>query len=179
MKLKVIWGIPVHWLIGPQGGGDSAGFRCGRIFFLSGLGGVLAVVFVVFWWPSDYPAESDLVKVNGEISSVVDRDDIFNTWAGAMMPGGLASAYFTLEGVLGCHYSWRLDTGKVGELVSPIEHPVIRVQDVTQSIIVVRTKHHGTSRLLRQPRGLRRHRRPTTTPPSTTAAVGAENRADR
>lgn len=101
MKLKVIWGIPVHWLIGPQGGGDSAGFRCGRIFFLSGLGGVLAVVFVVFWWPSDYPAESDLVKVNGEISSVVDRDDIFNTWAGAMMPGGLTSTYFTLKGVDG------------------------------------------------------------------------------
>ena len=57
-------------------------------------------MFVVFWWPSDYPAESDLVKVSGEIASVVVRDDIFNTRAGAMMPG-LASTYFTLKGMDG------------------------------------------------------------------------------
>lgn len=69
-------------------------------FFLSGLGGVLAVVFVVFWWPSDYPAEGDLVKVSGEIATVVVRDDISNSRAGAMMPG-LTSTYFTLEGVDG------------------------------------------------------------------------------
>ncbi len=39
--------------------------------------------------------------VSGEIASVVVRDDIFNTWAGAMMPGGLTSTYFTLKGVDG------------------------------------------------------------------------------
>lgn len=81
-------------------------WRLGRFqvcpyFFLSGLGGVLAVVFVVFWWSPDYPAESDLVKVSGEIASVVVSEDIFNTGPGAMMAGGHTSTYFTLKGVDG------------------------------------------------------------------------------
>ncbi len=69
-------------------------------FFLSGFLGLLAFVFVVFWWPADYPAKSALVEISGKIAAIVVKDDISKSDAGALLPG-LTSVYFTLEGVPG------------------------------------------------------------------------------
>ncbi len=69
-------------------------------FFLAALVGALGLVLVVVWWPGGYPDEDDLVKFAGAIDSVVVRDDISDTGAGAMLPA-ITSAYFTLEGVAG------------------------------------------------------------------------------
>lgn len=69
-------------------------------YVLSLLGALAGVVLVAVWWPRGYPAESTLVKVSGEIATVIVRDDVSKTRAGAMMPG-LTSVYFTLEGVEG------------------------------------------------------------------------------
>ena len=63
------------------------------------IGGVIGIVFVVLWWPEDYPAEADLKKVSGEIATVVIRDDLSG------LPGSsgtaLESVYFTFKGVAG------------------------------------------------------------------------------
>lgn len=69
-------------------------------FFLSAAAGLAGLAFVVLWWPADYPHESDLVKVSGDIATVVVRDDISDTSAGAAM-AVLTSVYFTLKGVEG------------------------------------------------------------------------------
>jgi len=69
-------------------------------FFLSGLSGLAALALVVMGWPGGYPAKSELVKVSGKIATVVVKDDISKTGAGAILPG-LTSVYFTLEGVQG------------------------------------------------------------------------------
>jgi len=59
---------------------------------------VLGGTFVVGWWPEQYPAESELVKLSGTVSQIVVRDDISGTTAGAILPGW-TSTYFTLDGV--------------------------------------------------------------------------------
>ena len=61
---------------------------------------VLGGMFIIIWWPGHYPAESELVKLSGEVSRIVVRDDISGTTAGAILPGW-TSTYFTLEGVKG------------------------------------------------------------------------------
>ncbi len=85
---------------------------------------VLGGTFVVGWWPEQYPAESELVKLSGKVSQIVVRDDISGTTAGAMLPGW-TSTYFTLSGVEGefryprtqgfasaNYYNWRYKYGK-------------------------------------------------------------------
>jgi hypothetical protein len=62
--------------------------------------GVLGSVFIVIWWPGRYPDESELVKLAGRVTTIVVRDDIFDTTAGAMLQGW-TSTYFTLEGIDG------------------------------------------------------------------------------
>ncbi len=69
-------------------------------FFLSVAAGALGMVFLAIWLPDDYPAESDLRKVSGEIESVAIRNEISNTGAGAMIPA-LSAVYYTLKGVRG------------------------------------------------------------------------------
>ncbi len=61
---------------------------------------VLGGVFVVVWWPQRYPDEGELVKLSGRVDTVVLRDDILGTTAGAMLQGW-TSTYFTLEGIDG------------------------------------------------------------------------------
>ncbi len=79
--------------------------RSGRLpvwpyFLLSGVSGLAALAFVVFWWPASYPPESALVRMSGKINTIVVKDDFSNTGAGAILPA-LSSVYFTLEGVQG------------------------------------------------------------------------------
>ena len=79
--------------------------KLGRIpvwpyFFLSLLAAALGIVFLAIWLPDDYPAESDLNKVSGEIKSVTIRNEISKSSAGSMLPA-IASVYFTLKGVDG------------------------------------------------------------------------------
>ncbi len=62
--------------------------------------GLAGIVLVAVWWPGGYPDESALVKVSGDIATVVVKDDVSGTSAGAMM-APLTSVYFTLEGVEG------------------------------------------------------------------------------
>ena len=59
---------------------------------------VVATVFIVGWWPKGFPDADELTMVSGKIRTVVIRDDISKTMAGAAMPS-LTSVYFTLEGV--------------------------------------------------------------------------------
>jgi hypothetical protein len=77
--------------------------RCLPVWPFHALGLVAVVLggtFVVGWWPAQYPAESALVKLSGEVDRIVVRDDISGTTAGAMLPGW-TSTYFTLDGVEG------------------------------------------------------------------------------
>ena len=67
-------------------------------FLLSAIAGTLGTAFLIVWWPSGYPDESELVRVSGDIDSAVVRDDISKSSAGAMMPG-MTSIYFKLKGV--------------------------------------------------------------------------------
>ena len=60
----------------------------------------IGLIMIVAWWPSDFPDESELVKVSGTIASANVRDDISGTSAGAIMQGW-TSTYFTLEGIDG------------------------------------------------------------------------------
>ena len=81
----------------------SASRRLGPVpvwpyFFLSAVAAILAAVFLAVWWPSEYPGESELVKVSGDIDTVVIRDDISKTSAGAILPA-MTSVYFRLKGV--------------------------------------------------------------------------------
>ena len=69
-------------------------------YFLSAVAGLAAVGFVAVWWPQGYPDDSELVKVSGEVATVIVRDDISKTSAGAMLPA-MTSIYFTLKGVEG------------------------------------------------------------------------------
>lgn len=69
-------------------------------YFLAIVTGLAAVAFITVWWPSGYPDESDLVKVSGEIDSVIIRDDLSGTSAGSLLPA-MTSVYFTLKGVEG------------------------------------------------------------------------------
>lgn len=69
-------------------------------FFLSGLSGLAALVFVLMAWPAAYPAKSELVKVSGKIATISVKDDISKTGAGAILPA-FTSVYFTIEGVQG------------------------------------------------------------------------------
>lgn len=64
------------------------------------MAGIAAIALIAIWWPSGYPDESELVKVSGEIDTIVVRDDVSGTSAGAMMPT-MTSVYFTLKGVDG------------------------------------------------------------------------------
>ena len=85
---------------------------------------VLGGTFVVGWWPSHYPAESELVKLAGEVDQIVVRDDISGTTAGAILPGW-TSTYFTLSGV-------------EGEFRYPRTHPKsLRVRDQTSGTLEV------------------------------------------
>lgn len=59
---------------------------------------VVGTAFVVGWWPKGFPDADELTMVSGKIRTVVIRDDISKTRAGAAMPS-LISVYFTLEGV--------------------------------------------------------------------------------
>lgn len=78
----------------------STPFSVWPYFLLSGLSGLAALVFVVIGWSADYPTKSELVKVSGKIATIVVKDDLSNTGAGAILPA-LTSVYFTLEGVQG------------------------------------------------------------------------------
>jgi hypothetical protein len=69
-------------------------------FILSGLSGLMALVFFFFVWPTAYPSKSELVKVSGKIATVTIKDDISKTGAGAMLPG-FTSVYFMFEGIQG------------------------------------------------------------------------------
>jgi hypothetical protein len=69
-------------------------------FFLATASAVVAAILLVVWWPSDYPDESALVKLSGDIESVVVRDDISKTSAGAILPA-ITSVYFRLKGTPG------------------------------------------------------------------------------
>jgi len=69
-------------------------------FFLAAIAVVLAIVFLAIWLPDDYPTESELKKVSGEIKTIAIRNEISKTSAGAMLPA-IASVYFTLKGVDG------------------------------------------------------------------------------
>ncbi len=69
-------------------------------YFLSAASGLVAVALIAVSWPGGYPDESELVKLSGEIATVIVKDDISGTSAGAMM-APLTSVYFTLEGVEG------------------------------------------------------------------------------
>ncbi len=58
----------------------------------------VATVFIVGWWPKGFPDAGELTMISGKIRTVVIRDDISKTTAGAAMPA-LISVYFTVEGV--------------------------------------------------------------------------------
>ena len=58
---------------------------------------VVATVFIVGWWPKGFPDAVELTMVSGKIRTVVIRDDISKTMAGAAMPSR-TSVYFTIEG---------------------------------------------------------------------------------
>ncbi len=66
-------------------------------FFLAALAALLGGVFLVVWWPADYPDESALVKISGDIDTVVVRDDISESSAGTLLPA-ITSVYFRLKG---------------------------------------------------------------------------------
>lgn len=78
----------------------STPFSVWPYFLLSGLAGLVALVFVYIGWPGAYPAKSELVKISGKIATIVVKDDLSNTGAGAILPA-FSSVYFTLEGVQG------------------------------------------------------------------------------
>jgi len=69
-------------------------------YFLCLVSLIAAGVLIVGWWPRGFPDAEELTMVSGKISTVVIRDDISKTTAGAAMPS-LTSAYFTIEGVEG------------------------------------------------------------------------------
>lgn len=62
---------------------------------LTGIG----AAFVVFWWPEAPPDESALVKVSGEIATVIVKDDV--SGAQGAVAAGLQSVHFTLHGMPG------------------------------------------------------------------------------
>jgi len=79
---------------------------------------LIGTLFVYNWWPTDYPREDELVMISGDIATVVIRDDISDTSAGAIMPA-LTAVYFTLKGV-------------EGEFRYPSSHPeYVKVRDFT------------------------------------------------
>ena len=67
-------------------------------YFLGIVALVTATVFIVGWWPKGFPDADELTMISGKIRTVVIRDDISETTAGAAMPS-LTSVYFTVEGV--------------------------------------------------------------------------------
>ncbi len=67
-------------------------------YFLGIVALVTATVFIVGWWSKGFPDVDELTMVSGKIRTVVIRDDITKTRAGAAMPS-LISVYFTLDGV--------------------------------------------------------------------------------
>lgn len=101
--------------------------RCLPVWPFHALGLVAVVLggtLVVGWWPAQYPAESALVKLSGEVDQIVVRDDISGTTAGAMLPGW-TSTYFTLGGV-------------EGEFRYPRTHPKsLLVRDQTSGVLEV------------------------------------------
>lgn len=87
-------------------------------WFLAIVIGLAGGVIVHTWWPVGYPGEDDLVKVSGEIATVVVRDDISDSSAGAFMPA-LTAVYFTMKGI-------------EGEFRYPSSHPqYVKVRDYT------------------------------------------------
>lgn len=66
-------------------------------YLLGAVALVVATVFIVGWWPTGVPDADELTMVSGKIRTVVIRDDISKTSAGAAMPS-LVSVYFTIEG---------------------------------------------------------------------------------
>ena len=66
-------------------------------FFLALVTAVLGAVFVVISWPPDYPGESGLTKVSGDIEKVVVRNNISKTSAGTILPA-MSTVYFKLKG---------------------------------------------------------------------------------
>ena len=69
-------------------------------YFLSAMSAVLGAALLAVWWPRGYPGQGELVKISGSIDTVVVRDDISKTSAGAILPA-MTSVYFKLEGVEG------------------------------------------------------------------------------
>ena len=67
-------------------------------YFLGIVALVTATAFIIGWWPKGFPDADELTMVSGKIRTVVIRDDISKTRAGAAMPS-LISVYFTLQGV--------------------------------------------------------------------------------
>jgi len=96
----------------------SLKFTVWPYFFFSGLSGLVALWLVVMVWPANYPAKSELVKLNGKIATVSVRGDFSNTKEEAITPF-FTSVYFTLEGVQ-------------GEFRYPFSHPkYVLVRDYT------------------------------------------------
>ena len=67
-------------------------------YFLGGAALAVAALLIVGWWPRGFPDADELTMIGGKIGTVVIRDDISKTTAGAVMPS-LTSVYFTVEGV--------------------------------------------------------------------------------
>lgn len=69
-------------------------------FFLAAATAILGTVFIAVWWPPNFPDESQLVKISGDIDKVTIRNEISKSSAGAMLPA-MTSVYFKLKGVDG------------------------------------------------------------------------------
>jgi hypothetical protein len=78
----------------------SLRFSVWPYFFLACVLLIAAIALVVVWRPDEYPAKTDLVRLCGDIASIVVRDDISGTGVGAVLPG-LNAVYFTLKGIQG------------------------------------------------------------------------------
>ncbi len=75
-------------------------------FFVSGASIAGALLAILTIWPWDYPPESALVKIGGDIETIHIYDDISGTGAGWMLPV-LTSVYFHFEGIDGeFRYPW-------------------------------------------------------------------------
>ncbi len=100
--------------------------------FLAVLTGLSGLLFMIFWWPQDYPDQSELTEISGEIDRVKIRDEISGTSAGAILPA-VTSVYFTLKGV-------------PGEFRYPSSHPMypmVRDRTAVAIDVLIRKKDIG------------------------------------
>jgi hypothetical protein len=72
-------------------------------YFFAAVGTIIALVIIVVWWPESFPNKDELVMVNGDIATVIIKDDISKTSAGAMLPA-VTSVYFTFKNQHGEYY---------------------------------------------------------------------------